>query len=404
MATLGAALVTAFLVAGNEQQEDYSGLMPFWAIADTVAAGQEPSASAWAALFATPGYRTLRERDNADRFLQRLLPLALSPEDAAEAEGVIAEQPLAGMFIAHLRAAYEQREELALFRAGLEQRPLLLETVATAQQWLPEGSVARFGAPALSFVIYQPDARGYDRIVVDLLLAFEQPAIFEDLLAHETHHVIRARLQGSWSTGDLPESHLLHALDNLQAEGVADMIDKPSTLAVTDWGDTSTGSALALLSGRMHDELERVQQRLVAVDEILAGYASGPGSAEELGERLREELVLGGHPVGYHMAGVIVAAGGRQRMIDNVADPFDFVRAYNDAAFTDPAQHHVFSDEALRGLALLQELTEQPESPQPGARPAAVADIPPTTVVPSPEQLAYQRMELIGFVHFTVGG
>jgi alpha-L-fucosidase len=32
----------------------------------------------------------------------------------------------------------------------------------------------------------------------------------------------------------------------------------------------------------------------------------------------------------------------------------------------------------------------------------SVPDIPPAAVVPSPEQLAYQQMELIGFVHFTV--
>lgn len=34
--------------------------------------------------------------------------------------------------------------------------------------------------------------------------------------------------------------------------------------------------------------------------------------------------------------------------------------------------------------------------------PAEVPDIPPTPVVPSPQQIAYQEMELIGFVHFTV--
>jgi alpha-L-fucosidase len=34
--------------------------------------------------------------------------------------------------------------------------------------------------------------------------------------------------------------------------------------------------------------------------------------------------------------------------------------------------------------------------------PAPPPDIPPNSVVPSPEQVAYQEMELIGFVHFTV--
>jgi len=356
----GLLLVAAMLVAplspsAAPQQADYSGLDPFWAVADLVAADQEVPDAAWEAMFATPGYRTLRERDNADRFFARLLPMALSEAHRDEAEALIAEQPIMEMFLTHLRAAYELREELEAFRAELEGRPLLDDALTAAQVWLPAGSAARYGPPPVSVVIYQPDARGYDRIVVDLLVAYEQPEHFEQLLAHETHHVIRAGIGGPRGWGELPEADLLTALDNLQAEAVADMIDKPHTLAVGDWGNASTGIAMVLLTGRFRDELAIVQQRLAEFDAVLAEYAADPSAAEELGTRLRRNtLLMGGHPVGYHMAGVIIAAGLRDRMIGNVAEPFDFLRAYNEAAATDPGSNHVFSDAALRGLEMLE--------------------------------------------------
>ncbi|MGD8328371.1 MAG: hypothetical protein PVJ49_02975 [Acidobacteriota bacterium] len=368
MVSRSASLVVALALAASAaqnaapQQADFSGLDPFFAVAELLAADQQPPQAAWDAMFATPGYRTLEEHDLADRFFQRLLPLALSPSRATDAEDAIAAQPVTGMFIGHLRAAFERRAELAAFRLELEGQPLADEALATAQAWLPEGSSTRFGPPALSFVIYQPDARGYERIVMDLLLAFERQDIFPALLAHETHHVIRRQIQGAWEKNDLPEANLLAALDNLQAEGVADMIDKQALLAIDDWGDDSVDTAYVLMTGRIREELARVQQRLAELDEVLAAYAADPAAAEELGARLRQEILLmGGHPVGYHMAGVVVAAGGRERLIANVADPFDFVRAYDEVAAADPEQLHVFSDEAMRGLAMLERAAPVPQ-------------------------------------------
>lgn len=352
---LAATLLVAasYALDTSAQQADFSGLDPFWAVAEMIAAGREPPESAWAALFATPGYRTLKERDNADAFFARLLPLALSPAREAAAREAMAAQPLGGMFITHLRAAFERRQDLEALRSELEGRPLADGALIEAQKWLPENAAARFGAPAISFVIYQPDARGYDRIIMDLLLALERPALFEGLLAHEAHHVLRSKMQRFRSWGDLPEANLLRALDNLQAEGIADQIDRPVMLSIEDWGERSTDRAFKLLIDRFRDELDQVQQRLAEVDRILAEYAAEPGAAVELGKRLRKTLVMGGHPVGYHMANRIVSAGGRQRMVDNVADPFEFVRAYNEAAATESAKHHVLSAEALRGLEQL---------------------------------------------------
>jgi hypothetical protein len=358
---IGAVLSVVPGAQGSGQQADYSGLDPFWAVAEMVASDREVPDAAWGAMFATPGYGTLREHDNADRFFERLLPMALSEAHRDEAQALIAEQPIMEMFLTHLRAAYELREELEAFRAELEGRPLLDEALAAAQVWLPAGIGERYGSPAVSLVIYQPDARGYDRIVMDLLVAYEQPEHFDHLLAHETHHVIRAGIGGPRGWSEMPEADLLAALDNLQAEAVADMIDKPHTLAMADWGDGTTGAAMVLITDRFRSELDIVQQRLVEFDAILAAYAADRSAAEELGARLRRDtLVMGGHPVGYHMAGVIVAAGLRDRMIDNVADPFDFVRTYNDAAAADPASNHVFSDAALRGLQRLEQTARRP--------------------------------------------
>ena len=350
---LTAAVGVFLLLPATAQQADYSGLDPFWRVAEMLASGEEPAASAWDAVFATPGYRTLKERDNADRLLKMLLPLALSPSRVAEREDMARSQPMMGLLIAHLRTAYEQREPLRAFQEELEGRALLDEALAATAAWLPAGS-ERVGQPEISFVIMQPDARGYDRIVMDLLLAYERQSIFEGLLAHEAHHVIRGGIQGSWDYGDLPEAAMLSALNNLQAEGMADMIDKRVLLEVEDWSASSTDVALEMMTDRFRSELNQANERLAAVDAILAGYAAEPALAAELGSRLRETLVMGGHPIGFHMATVVDAAGARQRMIDNVADPFDFVRAYNEAAAASLGKHHVLSAEAMRGLAALQ--------------------------------------------------
>jgi hypothetical protein len=47
----------------------------------------------------------------------------------------------------------------------------LNEALTAAQAWLSAGSAARYGSPPVSPVIYQTDARGYDCIVMDLLVA-----------------------------------------------------------------------------------------------------------------------------------------------------------------------------------------------------------------------------------------
>jgi hypothetical protein len=311
-------------------------------------------------MFETPGYRTLEERDRADRFFKRLLPLALSPSAAERRQETVAQQPGLVILLDHLRAAFERREELEAFRQRLEDRPLLDRALAGASAWLPDRAAERLGTAAISFVIYQPDARGYDRIVMDLLLAFELESIFELLLAHGTHHVLRSRIQGPREWSALPEADLLFALDNLQAEGVADLIDKRAMLQIEDWGEGTSGRAFQAMSDGFRQELERAQVRLQQVDRILADYSIDPTAAKELGKKLRETLVMGGHPVGYHMATAIVSADHRERLIEHVADPFDFVRAYHKAAGADPGSHHRFSAPALEGLARLQALSSPP--------------------------------------------
>lgn len=347
--------ITAGCPAGA-QQADYSGLDPFWNVAEILAAGETPNEVDWAAMYETPGYGSLQARENADRFLARLLPLALHPERSAEADELIAAQPAMGIFIAHLRRAFERRGELTALQKELQERSLIGESLLSAGTWLPAGSIDRYGPPQISFVIYQPDARGYDRIVMDLLLAYERPDVFEGLVAHEAHHVIRNGIQGDWD-GDAPEAELLIALNNLQAEGIADMIDKHALFAIDDWGDNSVDVALRMMTDRLKGEYTVAEQRLAEVDGLLAAYAADPTDAEQLGEQLRGALIMGGHPVGYYMATVINDNGGAERMVANVGNPFDFVRAYNDAAAA--AGRYVLRTKAIRGLTMLEAVADR---------------------------------------------
>ena len=102
-----------------------------------------------------------------------------------------------------------------------------------ALEYLPK---YEYKEPGLSFVIFMPDARGYDPIILDLSkIEKHNSKSFELLLAHEAHHSYRDQLK-KWGSGGFSEidQALLWAFDQLQAEGVADLIDKKhETLSAT---------------------------------------------------------------------------------------------------------------------------------------------------------------------------
>jgi hypothetical protein len=332
---------------------DFSGIVLFWELAETLQRDETPDASDWDALFATPGYATMRAHDNSDRALKATLPLALMPSRAEERERSIAAGDFRGVVVDHLRRAVERRDELELFRERIEARGLAGDALTLARAWLP-AEAREAEAPAVSFVLLEPDARGYERIVMDLAFAHDLGDSFTSMVAHEAHHVFRAAVtRVQRPPGEFPERDLLASLDNLQAEGVADQIDKSDYLDSKQWGEQPSQQLMAKMHERYVAGYREAEASLERMDRLLADYGRDPAAASALGRELRDTLVLGGHPVGFYMARTVLEAFGRERLIEHVGDPFAFVEDYSEAASRLGGERHVFSDEALAGVQRL---------------------------------------------------
>lgn len=340
--------------SGERPSVDTAGIGLFWSLAETLERDELPPPEAWDALFATPGYATMKAHDRSDRTLGELLPLALMPSRAAERRELAESGDWRATLVEHLRGAVARRDELEAFRAELAERDLTSEALELAAAWLPEAAL-RAGAPAISFVLLEPDARGYERIVVDLSLALDLEDSFTRLIAHEAHHVCRATILAVRRPAeDFPERDLLAVLDNLQAEGVADQIDKGDWLGPLQWGERPAQRIFERLHARFVEAHDQADAYLRRMDGALASYAAHPERARELGQELRGALVLGGHPVGFYMAETVLAVFGRERLVEHVGDPFAFVRDYSEAA-AQRGDRHAFSPAALAGVDALRD-------------------------------------------------
>lgn len=349
--------VLALLVASTSPagEVDFSGVDLFWGLAETLRRDEAPDAGDWDALFATPGYATMKAHDGSDRTLEAMLPLALMPSHAEERERLAAVDDVRAVLVEHLARAVDRREELEALRERLEGRDLLGDALELAGAWLPD-EARRAPAPAISFVVLEPDARGYERIVADLAFALDLGDSLTPTLAHEAHHVLRRSITVvPRPPGDFPERDLLTALDNLQAEGVADLVDKGEDyLRSGPSAQQPTQRLLERVHARYVEAYERADETLARMDRILARYAREPAAARELGRELREMLVLGGHPVGFHMAGTVLEAFGRERLVEHVGDPFAFVDDYAEAAARLGGERQVLGDEARAGVQALR--------------------------------------------------
>ncbi|MBI5546830.1 MAG: hypothetical protein HY901_23350 [Deltaproteobacteria bacterium] len=204
-------------------------------------------------------------------------------------------------------------------------------------------------------VIFGPDGRGYAPIVVDTLFAQEMRAdALTRFLGHEFHHFYRnlltPRLRPKCVDG--ADAEILWALNQLQAEGVADQVNVRTDLEA---GGPLPNHLRAYLSwmGETPSRLERLQSLVLD--------ASHAGSApDDLRRAIREVLPRSGHPNGYYMARLVLEVLGKERLVAHVGNPIAFVRDYQEAARSrrGPRTEFVFSEQFEGYLKRLEALID----------------------------------------------
>jgi len=323
---------------------DFSGMDRFWTVFETLQGDQEPSAADWEALFSTPGYGVLTESEFSRDFLIRSFRLAFKPSLREQLEAAL-ESDRFGLLRHYLQVAADpakvrrQQEELAT--SGYLQD----FAIKRALEYLPLSGVEEY--PLVSFVIFANDARGYSPIVLDVLATINLSDFLPLFLAHECHHYYRNQLlsvdyrraSGEWRD-------LLRVLDQIQGEGVADLIDKEELMA----------GGHPFVSGYA-EAVARAPEFLKTMDGILADLGKGAVNSEKAGELLNEALPMSGHPVGFYMARTIRNRLGTAEMVRRVGNPFAFLTLYDQATTAGGANgdQFRFSPAALLVLAELDE-------------------------------------------------
>ena len=304
---------------------DTSGIDALLPVLDALAEDREPPEEAWQRLESTPGYAVLLASEFADAGFRKPFRLAFMPSKADELKAALAEGRY--RYLDHYAGwAVKARPRLAELAARTARRLDFAALTAAALPFLPG---ADFDPPRVALLVFSPDGRGYDPIVIDVSLAELLPGDgLELMVAHEFHHFYRNQLKREWPD-DLPgtDGVLLWALDQLQGEGIADQINVPGFL------DYEGGGPLAKASERYRALLAKAPKSLAAFDKVVQKIAAGAiSSEEEARQAVRRALPMSAHPTGYYMANVIIQALDRATLVRHVADPFQFIRDYNEAA------------------------------------------------------------------------
>jgi hypothetical protein len=179
-------------------------------------------------------------------------------------------------------------------------------------------------------------------MIIDILYSVDQGNKLKYLVGHETHHFYRnKRLEFEFPDQSHPDYNLVWVLNQLQAEGIADQIDK--RVRYFNGGDQET-SKWAL---RYKEYFNKTPDLIREIDSLLIAYYLQPEASNIISDKIRKSIPMSGHPTGYFMANVIIETLGKQELLASVANPFQFFKRYNQAAAKHPDEYPAFSKESV---------------------------------------------------------
>lgn len=331
-----------------EPSFDFSAIEPFWEIMDTLAKDLEPSEHLWEKMLGTPGYKTLIENEFKYSWMQSYLRHAVMPSKQTESREWAAKGYWDTIFHCHLREVYAHRKDIEDFIQVINNPDFIHQSVAIAREYWPDQKVPA-GVPPISFLFFSMDARGYNPVVIDLYFALDRyrKGQLYELIAHEIHHYYRNQvLSFNLPPDDSPDQQVVHVLNQVHMEGVADQIDKRKSLA---------NPFYASQNERYQKLLKTTPEDLMSLDSLLAIYPETPDSLKpKIARQIARSTPNSGHPMGYFMSTIIRESLSMDEVLSDIGNPFQFFINYNRAAASHPADVPVFSDEAINCLSTLE--------------------------------------------------
>ncbi len=324
---------------------DYSGMEYFFEIAHLFRQDQEPPGQLWKALFHTPAYQCAIETEFSKKFFKRYYRLAFKP---SEKDKLARELKKEGFYISYLEHMVHLNDRLDSLESWMEQfrreEVLFSKALLRTTCYLPEEATGRYPGPEVGFLIFGPDGRGYETILIDLYFLSQNMSFAEAFLAHEFHH----HYESFYSVVNPGDNDLLWFYDQVYKEGLADQIDKREhffgngSMSQTAWAEK-----YRRLVGRSPGIID-------SINHLLTEMAGNSSLYDENAGKIKELVPMSGHVIGYYMADVMLAHGGKAYLLEDFGNPFGFFRRYNQAARHSSKNHPVFSRESMKILHALE--------------------------------------------------
>lgn len=327
---------------------DFSAMNKIWEIISILERDEEPADDAWVDLTRTPGYAALilHEKYYGLDFLKRNLRLVFKPSLKEELKKASQNRS-----VRHFLGLREREAEIRDFQARLQNPSVKAEAMELLRPWFPAGTLDGQGPVPASFIVFDNDARGgYGRLIFDIIYALEEGEEFIPLFAHEAFHYLRGKSL-AYDEGDvlLLHQNILWSMDMIQSEGIADQIDKVTTLF-------EDGSRFASSYARRYREnLAETPRILGALDDLFCRLTDDNPDYGKTGQDVRKAVPMSGHPTGYFMTRAILEGLGKEELVRTFNNPFAFFYLYNTAAIKDPRLPRL-SNGAILGLHELEKI------------------------------------------------
>lgn len=354
------------IIKENNQSSsfDFSAMDKIWEIISILKRNEEPSEDIWDSLIRTPGYVALISYESyyGLDFLKRNLRLVFKPSMAEELEKVRDNRS-----VRHFLDVKKKQEEIKDFQAKIQNPSVEAKALELLKSWFPVGAFDGREPIPVSFIVFAKDARGgYGRLIFDVIYALERGEEFIPLFAHEAFHYYRGKLM-AYQEGDvlLTHQYVIMAVDMIQNEGMADQIDKTTTLFE---GGSRFDSSYAL---RYRENMAETPKILGKLDDLLFHLTENNSRYSEIGRDMRSAIPMSGHPTGYFMTRSILKQLGKKDLVRTFNNPFAFFYLYNIAALKDTGLPRL-SNGAILGLHEM----EKKYVPLPETKLAAAAMVP----------------------------
>jgi hypothetical protein len=340
----------------SEPALNFSGVEEFWKIHSILNADHEPSNEQWDRLFATPGYAALEERERRRNMLSEAFRLAYMPSKQEQLVAAIRKGGWVAYILPHLQKIPTMRSKLTAFQTKLQSRDWLLRAAHRTQRFLPPGLTDQYSLPAVSFIFFATDARGYPKLIVADLLNTLLSRDMESLFAHELFHFYRRYVVKAYREPSEQDSVLMDILTNIEEEGIADQLDKADIPLLSEeklkqiFPDPQRRSFYEDYK-RYYAESNEWLQR---VEKTLEAIAQDATTVREKSKLLDQQLPIDGRPLGAFMARTIIRELGQPQLIKVVRDPLGFWILYNKAAQQSRGKSYVLSPQAMSELDTLK--------------------------------------------------